>query len=109
MSNQGGSSEAAKAGWCSPNVQILAGLVAVWYVSGAATIVTTKELMNIHRLPFLWGCTQFLCSYAFSCLYLRLASVERKASSGTFQQIGATAFFYAMGFVSTNFSLLYGK
>jgi hypothetical protein len=35
--------------------------------------------------------------------------MERKSSSGTFQQIGATAFFYAMGFVSTNFSLLYGK
>lgn len=91
------------------NIAFLISIIALFYVSGAATVVSLQQLMQTHPHPFLWCGVQFLFSYVLSAIYFWIQGAKLSLPTIEFGVPLAAAVCYALGLVFSNIALEYGK
>jgi hypothetical protein len=86
-------------------------LVAAFYFSGIATVVSLKKLMRTHPFPFLWCSVQFVFAFVLSKGYVRLndPSTALLPSIPTYGPGAIASMCNALGFIVTNVALKYGR
>lgn len=87
----------------------LLAVIAVFYVSGALTVVALQQLMQTHPYPFLWCLNQFVFSYVMAAIYFWLKGDVLKCPSITPGAALVAAVCYTLGLVFSNIALEYGK